>query len=55
LRCCDISADFRSPRGRRFRSPVLNTAMLYWQFTVTWGKSVFGVFVFDVFGANVYF
>jgi hypothetical protein len=32
-RCIDISCDFLSPRGRRLRSPVLNVAMLYWQFT----------------------
>ena len=34
-RCMLISWDFRSPRGRRLRSPVLKVAMLYWQFTTT--------------------
>ena len=33
LRCSAISADFRSPCGRRFRSAVLKVAMLYWQFS----------------------
>ena len=35
LRCCDISRLFLSPRGRLFLSPVLKTAMLYWQLTTT--------------------
>uniref|UniRef100_A0A182UHC7 Uncharacterized protein n=1 Tax=Anopheles melas TaxID=34690 RepID=A0A182UHC7_9DIPT len=33
-----ISCDLRSPRGRFFRSPVENVAMLYWQLTIASSK-----------------